>query len=128
MVNLDGRVQRFLDRWFEYKEIGWAEVGEIFTRWTLFKRPWLNIYIHRMWAPRPHPHGCHDHPWSFIAIILWGGYYETMRGRTVWRGPGSLLFRPATSSHQTLTDRRPHWSIIIAGAKIRGWGFHPCKE
>ena len=41
----------------------------------------------------------HDHPWSYMTIILKGGYFEnTPEGRT-WKGPGSVIRRGAEDYH-----------------------------
>lgn len=94
---------------------------------------------------------CHDHPWSFLSIILWGGYWEHMpveqawhRCRTTlyaggyevvgeghsetarkWFGPGSVLWRPLPSTHRLeLPAGRTAWSLVLTGPKRREWGFH----
>lgn len=75
-----------------------------------------------------HPH---DHPWWFITVILRGGYIETLyneRGRVkdvnYW-GPGTILFRRATSWHRlTLPQRGSTWTLFITGPKSQGWGFN----
>ena len=75
-----------------------------------------------------HPH---DHPWWYITIILRGNYIETRyndKGRLIdvthW-GPGSVLFRKASSWHRlTLPERGSTWTLFISGPKSRGWGFN----
>lgn len=77
------------------RELGWSEIGEVFTRFILVETRLFSVFVHRAVAERWHPQ-CHDHPWSFVALILRGGYEErTPDGRTEWRGAGSLLFRRA---------------------------------
>ncbi len=108
-----------------YRDIGWTEIGEEFTRFTFFTCRWLTIYIHRLYAPNPHP-DCHDHPWSFVTFILKGGYWETTNGQDwCWRRPGSILYRPAEFSHNVVT-RDVAWSVVITGPKKREWGFNVC--
>lgn len=110
-----------LTKLLPYKEIGWKELNEVFYRFQLLKTPWFNIYLHRLDSPNAHPQ-CHDHPWSFLAIILKGGYSELHDGKWKWRGPGSILFRPAEWAHNVVTFGT-NWSIVITGAKKRDWGF-----
>lgn len=109
---------------FKYKEIGWKEINETFYRWILLDTRWFSIYLHYLDAKQWHPQ-CHDHPWWFVALILCGGYWERANGRTIWRGPLSLLYRPATFTHNVMTPTT-NWSIILVGPRTRKWGFVDC--
>lgn len=67
--------------------------------------------------------GClHDHPWSFLSIILKGGYVEHTKTGARLYGPGSILYRPAKFSHR-LEIFQPCKTIVITGPKRRTWGF-----
>lgn len=112
---------------FAYKEIGWHEIGERFTRYQLVKTRWFNIYLHQLYAPNWHPE-CHDHPWGFVAVLLRRGYLERVGDKDYWRRPLSVLFRPATFTHSVITPRGESWSIIFTTAKSRDWGFKPCAR
>jgi hypothetical protein len=112
-------VERFLRRWFQHRELGWEEIGETFTRFTLLKTPFFTVYLHKLDAPELHPE-CHDHPWHFWTCILAGGYWEHTDRGVVWRGPGSVLYRPATFTHNVVT-RGVGWSVILASKKVRDW-------
>jgi hypothetical protein len=114
---------------FPQREIGWHEIGEEFTRWTLLWTPWFTIYLHRLVALKMHPQ-CHDHPWGFIAVLLKGGYWEFHDGLWEWKRPGSVLIRPAEWSHNVVTDENMgvSWSMIITGPKRREWGFQACHD
>jgi hypothetical protein len=130
-----------LCKYFPYKEIGWQDIDEVFFRWTIVDTHWFKIVLHRLDAEYWHSE-CHDHPWDFLAIVLWDGYWELLdntqgirnRGQhcgdnVYWRGPGSLLYRRAESKHNVITPRRrPNWSIVIMGTKRRPWGFLPCTK
>lgn len=109
-----------------HKEIGWRDIGEEFTRYTLFKTPWLKVYLHRLKAETAHEQ-CHDHPWSFITLLLKRGYTEFHSGVWTRHYPGEILFRPATWKHNVVTEG-VSWSIIIAGSRTREWGFVSCGE
>ena len=110
-----------------YREIGWKGIGEVFYRFTLMKTPWFNLYLHRLWAPNPHPQ-CHDHPWWFYTLILKGGYLETQEGVVwTWRSPGTILYRPAEFKHNVVTLKTPVWSLVLTGPREREWGFLDCN-
>lgn len=107
------------------KDIGWEEIGEQFTRYTLWSTRWFNIYLHKLNSPQPHAE-CHDHPWNFIAILLWRGYFEEVNGQVSRRWPGSILWRPAEFAHN-VTTKGTSYSVIITGPKRREWGFKACQ-
>ena len=91
----------------------------------------------------------HDHPWSFISLILRGGYTEVMPVLSIrrmildngamsgWsatesaherarRHPGALLFRPANWAHRVeLASGKKSVSILWTFPKRtdREWGF-----
>jgi hypothetical protein len=117
--------ERLLRNLLPYKEIGWESIGEQFTRFQVLRTRWLNVYLHKLDAPAWHPQ-CHDHPWTFLAVVLMGGYLEATPDRKrKWRPPGSVLWRPATFSHNVVT-RGVSWSIIVTGPRTRKWGFLNC--
>ncbi len=116
---------KLLRKILPFDDLGWAELGEEFTRFTLCHTPWFNVYLHRLNAPQPHPQ-CHDHPWSFIAILLIKGYDEFHDGFWYRRRPGSILLRPARYSHNVVTHGTS-WSLIITSRKFRKWGFIQCQ-
>lgn len=110
--------------WFPQQEIGWTEIGEEFTRFTLFKTPWLRLYLHRLKAETAHE-ACHDHPWDFLSLLLWGGYSEFHDGRWTHYSAGSVLYRPAEWQHIVVTQG-VSWSLVLTGGKRRAWGFMSC--
>lgn len=120
-------LESFLRRKVPYKDIGWEAIGERFTRYQLLKTRWFNVYLHQLWAPEWHPE-CHDHPWSFVTVLLRGGYLEQTGNKIRWRSPGSVLYRPATYAHNVVTCGKVSWSLIFTTAKSRDWGFKPCDR
>jgi hypothetical protein len=122
-----GKVETFLRARFPHKEIGWTMIGEKFTRYALFKSSWLNVYLHQLSAPNWHPQ-CHDHPWSFLAILLKKGYLEQVGEKKFRRFPGMILWRPAEFRHNVITPYGTSWSLIFTGPKSREWGFKPCER
>lgn len=120
-------IEKLLRKHFKFKEIGWTDIGEQFTRYSIFRAPWFNVYLHQLDAPNWHPE-CHDHPWGFIAILLWRGYLERVGNKDFRRLPGSVLFRPATFTHNVITPYGTSWSLIFTTRKSRDWGFKPCER
>ena len=45
------------------------------TRWHLFSSKWFTVMLHKFHRS-DEDRALHDHPWSFISIMLWRGYYE----------------------------------------------------
>lgn len=122
--------------WPPRKEIGWEEIGEKFTRFFLFKSRFFNVYLHKLNAPNWHPE-CHDHPWSFLSIILRRGYLEKAwydGGGYMEQGwvtkkiyPGMVIWRRAEHVHNVVTNGTA-WSLIITGPKRRQWGMVACED
>ena len=71
----------------------------------------------------------HDHPWSWGAFIIKGGYWEHTPEGKFWRGPGSIRFRSAKDLHwlELAKDKDgnelPCTSIFFMGKKQKEWGF-----
>ena len=71
----------------------------------------------------------HDHPWSWGAVILGGGYWEHTPEGKFWRGPGHIRFRSAKDLHwlELAKDKNgneiPCTSLFFMGKKAQSWGF-----
>jgi hypothetical protein len=123
-------------------------------RWNLISTPWFGIKIHKILISDD---AClHCHPWSFITFIFKGGYYETTNKQyrkseyrfggwdlpqerrtqwTTWRGPGSILYRPAAMPHRLdlpidvidlSTQQRTYkhaYTLVLNFKRTREWGF-----
>jgi hypothetical protein len=65
----------------------------------------------------------HSHPWDYISFILWGGYYESIHEdgnvRTVWRGPGSLLFRKHSAMHSLVVPKKTYTLFFRSKPKVK---------
>lgn len=102
------------------------------------------ILLHRMDAPDPGV-DLHDHPWTFVSIVLWGGYTEQRalcreapllaqtaecyptcrRGVEVERRPGSIKVMRLDECHTIIRlHRRRSWTLVIGGPRRRSWGFY----
>lgn len=105
-------------------------------RFIFLKTRRFSIYLHKILADDDI---ClHDHPWSFISVMLWGKYRE-MR-RTCWlfdyeekeseeeRSAPSVAYRPYPSPHRiSLIDNKPCYTLVFTGSKVRDWGFYTKK-
>ncbi len=91
------------------------------------------IYLHRIFQSDTDRH-LHDHPWSFISIILEGGYTEEVphpiHGITATfqrnvRNRWSAKLRRATDLHRVRLhgNEEPIWSLMLVGPREREWGY-----
>ncbi len=105
------------------------EKGEPYlTRWYLFKKPWLKIYLHQI-HQSDGDRELHDHPWPFVSFLLWGpGYTEHQPdGTTKYFSPFSINARlDAAKPHRLVVGETspPQWTLMFVGCKRREWGFH----
>lgn len=104
-----------------YFDITGNDATVYIRRYKLLQCRLGNVYLHDI--RRSDGDRClHDHPWSFVSIILAGGYFEHMTTGRHWRRPGQLLVRPAATAHRIEIDR-PAWSLVFTGPRVRAWGF-----
>lgn len=104
------------------------EPGENYlTRWRLIETPWFGVFVHRFDGPDSRP-TLHDHPWSFVSILLRGGYVEQRRVETtravIRRHVRFVNVMRRDDAHfiETL-DRTPSWSLLLVGKRRRTWGY-----
>lgn len=105
-------------------------------RWYLLETPWFGLKLHHILRPDA-DRALHDHPWSFVALILRGGYTEETadveRGVS-WDGslwqverpthrPWSLNVKRATDLHRIHVLHGDCWTLVLNGPKRRKWGF-----
>lgn len=95
-------------------------------RYTLLSCKWFTIKIHK--ALISDPDEPHDHPWNYLSIILWGGYWEekVIRGcrhdntYTIkqWYKPLSILYRKGDKLHKLIIPEGKYClSLIITFKK-----------
>jgi hypothetical protein len=90
----------------------------------------IAVRVHRI-LRSDHGRDPHDHPWPYLTIVLFGGYWEERyddEGMCIsqrWHGPGSILYRPAGSWHRLdLPPGKDCWTLFITGPYRQGWGFN----
>jgi len=113
--------------------------GDVYLdRLYILTTPWFGIMFHRIFRP-DNQRDLHDHPWSFLSLVLRGSYVEdvpcansrccspaeigcaapTHQRRVRW-----LNFKRAEDRHSIRSvSRRPIWTLVFTGPKRRTWGF-----
>lgn len=133
--------RRILNRVFNHKEVVNCNREQYLTRWYLFRRPKIAFFLH-LFHRSDEDRALHDHPWSFLTIILWRGYIEhtenieacscgsfdcngaslVKRARRKW--PLMICWRPAEWRHRVeLVNRKPAVTLVIRFKERRTWGF-----
>jgi hypothetical protein len=107
-------------------------------RLRIVETPWFGVYLHHIKGPDPQPDP-HDHPWTFISLVLAGSYTEQ-----VWQRVGGIQTRTYVRRWLPLTVHRmrgsikyahrittcdPHTlTLILRGPRRREWGFWDIAE
>ncbi|MCW8128937.1 MAG: hypothetical protein KIS92_01005 [Planctomycetota bacterium] len=110
-------------------------------RYYLVKSRWfpVGVYLHEIMRS-DEDRDLHDHPWSFLSVILRGGYVEHFPDKSIrFRRPGAVVFHRAEDAHMVELPadyaermggvpgpRGSTWTLVFVGRKRRDWGFH-CK-
>lgn len=106
----------------------WTDVptGHI-VRLHLLKTPWFAIDLHWLINPDPENH-LHDHPVSFLSIILHGSYVElrSLMGQKVFQYHRWFNYISAeyNDCHRIVGVDKNTLTLCFMGPKIREWGFH----
>ncbi len=113
----ESRKRLLMDRGPSWPDFHKAEPFMIRYYLLFRKRPkWFpfNILVHKIL--KSDLGDLHDHYWSYITIILKGGYWETTENGTFWRGPGYIGFRRASDRHSLKIPKgKPVWTLLFAG-------------
>ena len=103
-----------------------------FWRWTfvesghlvrlhIVKTPFGALCLHWLSAADPEPHE-HDHPVSFLSVVLRGAYVEVRNGRA--RAVTRLNLIRARARHRIVWTAPHTLTLCLMGPKPREWGFH----
>lgn len=130
-----------------YFHLHHADGSLYMERYWLFRTRWCSAKIHGIHTPDL-DRAMHDHPWSFISLVLRGAYIETRpldpympdffsigdfgdfgeRCTEHYRGAGSVAFRRYSDRHRiTLVatwEEIPVWTLFITFPKRQAWGFY----
>lgn len=99
------------------------------TRLHLVKTPWGALMVHFLNSPDPEPH-YHDHPVTFLSIIIRGWYTEMRRinldprGKCVNRGWFNYIRATVLDAHRIIQVAPRTITFCFVGPKTREWGFH----
>lgn len=112
----------------------WTTVeSEYILRLHVVKTPWCALCLHWIRKPDKEP-WLHDHPVSFLSIILRGGYAE-LRQKPGEDKPRHIVHRWYNFVRASQGDRhrivlcRPNTlTLAFMGPKTREWGFHVWTE
>lgn len=98
-----------------------GKVGRpLMTRYFVFRRKAFGLFVHHF--HRSDLDELHDHPWTFMTLLLSSGYWEhTTKGR-FWRRRFSILYRPAEYQH-FIEIEKPVWTVVLRFRRCREWGF-----
>lgn len=102
----------------------WTDVdSEYITRLHIIKTPWFAVCLHWLNKPDPEPF-MHDHPVSFLSIILRGGYIERRNGRLECRIWHNFIRATPDDTHTIVLVQPGTLTLCLMGPKVREWGFH----
>lgn len=127
-------IDRLLRRLFRFFMIENAEGDPYMARYKLFRTPWFKVYLHHIFRSDEDLE-LHDHPWNFVSIVLWNGYWEVCSmsefpGTPDWPkriGAGSIVRHRARDAHRLVLER-PAWTLVFVTGKERVWGFYGGEE
>lgn len=129
-----------LTRWLERHRCGKETIGHedcpLMLRWTFFERFGFKAMVH-YFPPNVEDKDPHDHPRSFLTIVLWGAYQDVhwesytplMKERgelgpmPEWVRAPAVRFRSAEYMHIVETGHEGAWTIVMMGPMSRPWGF-----
>jgi hypothetical protein len=101
------------------------------ARLRVLQTPWFGVYVHDIYEPDGDRHP-HNHPWSFISIVLRGSYTERLHPlptndleRSLLRSYGrwSAHRMGRTSAHRIVRCSPGLKTLILVGPRKANWGF-----
>jgi hypothetical protein len=110
-------------RWCAWR---WTDVvldGKLYLRRLhLVQTPWFSVMLH--WIPSEDPQpDMHDHPVSFLSIVL-RGWYDELRDDGLCDTIRWGQFKRATDVHRIVPVARNTLPLVLAGPVVRSWGYH----
>lgn len=108
----------------------WTDVdSKYITRLHLIKTPWFSVCVHWLNTPDPEPY-LHNHPVTFLSLILRGQYSEwrgcrASTGRTGYRTVAHRWYNfvRANDFHRIIDVAPGTVTLAFMGPKVQEWGF-----
>jgi hypothetical protein len=101
------------------------------VRLQIVRTPWFGVYMHDIYGADDDPHP-HNHPWSFVSIILRGWYQEQLYPRAqidreqfrvqTWRR-FSVHRMTRDAAHRIIAAGGGCKTLIFVGPRRGTWGF-----
>jgi hypothetical protein len=82
----------------------------------------FSIRIH-VWHRSDDKRFFHDHPFSFITVVLRGSYTDVSPNGRDLQKTGSIRFRKATHKHYVEVPETGAVTLLFCSPAIRNWGF-----
>lgn len=106
----------------------WTDVrSEYIVRLHIVKTPWFAICLHWIKKADPEP-WLHDHPVTFLSVILRGAYCERRPHEGKCHCGGHMRrwfnFVRATDAHTITWTAYDTMTLALMGPKTREWGFY----
>lgn len=100
--------------------------SEYITRLHILKTPWFAVCLHWINKPDVEPY-LHDHPVSFLSIVLCGGYKEFRKideeNLSGWRNWFNVMIASPRDVHRITDVKSGTLTLVFMGPKVREWGF-----
>lgn len=121
-----------LGRWIQ-RMLGRSDIyfdGSLYMRrWRLIHNRWFGVRLHQIMRSDK-DRELHDHPFSFLSLILTTGYIEWLpcagQGDHCVRSyrPLTFNFKRAEDLHRLeIPEGRTTWTLVVRGPVRREWGF-----
>jgi hypothetical protein len=116
-------------QWLSEPEIIGHPDCPLIKRWTLigdrkqgiYRWP-LKLMVH-YFVPGTDDPDPHDHPRSFVTLVLRGYYIDHSRTGSEGMRRGMIRYRHAEHAHTTTAGPDGCWTIVVMGPQRREWGF-----
>lgn len=95
-----------------------------FQRWNIFTvKNFFSVYLHIIHKADEDKH-LHNHPWSFISLVLWGRYIERLEDKLVNRYPLQVSYRRKNVFHKIhMLLSKKVITLNIMFSKQNNWGY-----
>lgn len=127
----EGMIDDAVSRILGEPEIVGNEKCPVMFRWTIAEPFGCKVLLHHF-LPNGDDPDPHDHPRSFVTLVLAGGYLDEswrLHGidlRRIVEEPmtrGRVRCRGARHLHRTRVGPQGCWSLVVMGPLRRPWGF-----